>query len=382
HDVGRAARAVGEGARDDGGVAGVASAPAGLDRCAGAALRLLPERDDDPGRRSSVDDEESDRGSDPHGDERPSLPLWHLSAHPDGDQAGRRRDGEGREVTMTGFLHEKEFWRKNFLKGSGAVVVGASVVGAGLAGKASAAARPTLAGYNADATQIDSWFVVNADNTIILRQTKMETGNGITTGFLQVVAEELDTDIKLMRYGPSLYNSEGAMNSRVDTWDAVNTGGEGGSNAMSGTGPQIRAAAAAARIHLLNLASQQLGVPVSQLSVDKGVVSGGGKTVTYGALLGGKTFGKTLASLGVPSTLNPGVSPAKAIANYRTVTKRDTVLRLDIPAKVNGVYTYVHNIRVPGMLHGRVIRPHGQGAYPYNSNVAVSVDEKSISHIP
>jgi nicotinate dehydrogenase subunit B len=282
---------------------------------------------------------------------------------------------------MTGFMHEREFSRKNFLRGTGAVVAGASVIGAGVAGKASAATRPTLAGYNADANLVDSWLVVNADNTIILRQTKMETGNGITTGFLQVVAEELDHDIKLMRYGPSLYNSEGAMNSRVDTWDAVNTGGEGGSNAMSGTGPQIRAAAAAARIHLLNLASQQLGVPVSQLSVDKGVVSGGGKTITYGALLGGKTFGKTLTQLGVPATLNPGVSPAKPIANYKTVTKRDTVLRLDIPAKVNGVYTYVHNIRVPGMLHGRVIRPHGQGAYPYNSNVAVSVDEKSIAHI-
>jgi nicotinate dehydrogenase subunit B len=282
---------------------------------------------------------------------------------------------------MTGFMHEQEFSRKNFLRGTGAVVAGASVIGAGVAGKASAATRPALAGYNADPALVDSWFVVNADNTIILRQTKMETGNGITTGFLQVVAEELDHDITLMRYGPSLYNSGGAMNSRVDTWDAVNTGGEGGSNAMSGTGPQIRAAAAAARIHLLNLASQQLGVPVAQLSVDKGVVSGGGKTVTYGALLGGKTFGKTLASLGVPSTLNPGVSPAKAISAYKTVTKRDTVLRLDIPAKVNGVYTYVHNIRVPGMLHGRVIRPHGQGAYPYNSNVAVSVDEKSIAHI-
>jgi CO/xanthine dehydrogenase Mo-binding subunit len=283
---------------------------------------------------------------------------------------------------MTGFMHEKEFSRKNFLKGTGAVVAGASVIGAGVAGKASAATRPALAGYNADPALLDSWFVVGADNTIMLRQTKMETGNGITTGFLQVVAEELDHPMELMRYGPSLYNSQGSMNSRVDTWDAVNTGGEGGSNAMSGTGPQIRAAAAAARIHLLNLASQNLGVPVSQLSVDKGVVSGGGKTVTYGALLGGKTFGKTLASLGVPSTLNPGVSPAKAIANYKTITKRDTVLRLDIPAKVNGVYTYVHNIRVPGMLHGRVIRPHGQGAYPYNSNVAVSVDEKSISHIP
>jgi nicotinate dehydrogenase subunit B len=282
---------------------------------------------------------------------------------------------------MTGFMHEREFSRKSFLRGTGVAVVGASVAGAGLAGKA-AAARPTLAGYNADATQIDSWLVVNADNTIILRQTKVETGNGITTGFLQVVAEELDHDMKLMRYGPSQYNADGAMNSRVDTWDAVNTGGEGGSNAMSGTGPQIRAVATAARAYMLNLAAQQLGVPVAQLSVSKGVVSGGGKQLTYGQLMGGKSFNATLASLKVPATLNPGVAPAKPIANYTMVTKRDTVARIDIPAKVNGSYTYVHNVRVPGMLHGRVIRPHGQGAYPYNSNVAISVDEKSVAHIP
>jgi CO/xanthine dehydrogenase Mo-binding subunit len=282
---------------------------------------------------------------------------------------------------MTGFLHEREFSRKSFLKGTGAAVVGASVVGAGLAGKA-AAARPALAGYNADPNQLDSWLVVNPDNTIILRQTKIEVGNGITTGFLQVVAEELDHDMSLMRYGPSTYDAQGALNTRVDTWDAVNTGGEGGSNAMSGTGPMIRAVAAAARIHLLTLASQQLGVPVAQLTVAKGVVSGGGKQATYGAIMGGKTFNATLASLKVPTKLNPGQAPAKPIANYQLVTKRDTVLRVDIPAKVNGTYTYVHNIRIPGMLHGRVIRPHGQGAYPYNSNVAISVDEKSIAHIP
>ena len=127
HDAGGPAGSVGEGAGDDGGFAGVASVAAGVDRCAGAALRLLPERDDDPGCRSALDDEESDRGSDPDGDERPSLPLWHLSAHPDGDQAGRLGDGEGRQVTMTGFMHEKEFSRKSFLKGGGALVVGFSV---------------------------------------------------------------------------------------------------------------------------------------------------------------------------------------------------------------------------------------------------------------
>src|SRR5262249_45117437 len=136
------------------------------------------------------------------------------------------------------------------------------------------------------------------------------------------------------------------------------------------------------RVYLMKLASQQLGVPVSSLSVDRGVVSGGGKTMTYGQLMGGKPFNATLASQGAPQTLNPGVAPAKPIDQYKTVTKRDMVARIDIPAKANGTYTYVHNIRVPGMLHGRVIRPHGQGAYPYNSNVAVSVDEKSIAHIP
>src|SRR5690242_9673597 len=280
---------------------------------------------------------------------------------------------------MTGFMHEREFSRKTFLKGSGVAVVGASVVGAGLTGKASAA-RPALAGYNADPAQLDSWLVVNPDNTIILRQTKVETGNGITTGFLEVVAEELDHDMALMRYGPSQYNAEGAMNTRVDTWDAVNTGGEGGSNAMSGTGPQIRAVAAAARIALLNMASAQMGVPAASLTVSKGVVSGGGKQMTYGQIMGGKTFNATLASLKVPATLHPGVAPAKPIASYTTVTKRDMVTRIDIPAKVNGTYTYVHNIRVPGMLHGRVVFPRGQAAYGFGTPV-VSVDESSISHL-
>src|SRR5262249_57796159 len=108
----------------DGGEPGFASVAAGVDRRAGAALRLLPERDDDPGCGPPLDDEEPDRGPDPHGDERPSLPVRHVSADPDCDQAGSRCDGEGRQVTMTGFLHEKEFSRKSFLKGGGALVIG------------------------------------------------------------------------------------------------------------------------------------------------------------------------------------------------------------------------------------------------------------------
>src|SRR5439155_8707460 len=136
------------------GLAGVASAPAGVDRCAGAALRLLPERDDDPGRRSALDDQEPDRGSDSDGDERPSLPLWDLSADPDGDQAGRRRDGEGRQV-MTGFLHEREFSRKTFLKARGALIVGFSLAGTALAGKAQAVDSPYACNGPFDQFQID-----------------------------------------------------------------------------------------------------------------------------------------------------------------------------------------------------------------------------------
>src|SRR4029077_12141257 len=115
-----------------------ASAPAGVDRRAGTPLRLLPERDDDPGRRPPRDDEEPVRGPDPHGDERTPLPLRDVSENPDRDPEGRGRDGEGR-CMMTGFLHEKEFSRKNFVKGGGALIVGFSLAAAGLTGKASAA---------------------------------------------------------------------------------------------------------------------------------------------------------------------------------------------------------------------------------------------------
>ena len=101
--------------------AGAASVAAGLDQRPGAALRLLPERDDDPGCRPALDHQESQRGPDPHGDERASLPLWDLSPDSDGDPAGRSRDGKGGCIAMTGLLHEKQFSRKSFIKGGGAI---------------------------------------------------------------------------------------------------------------------------------------------------------------------------------------------------------------------------------------------------------------------
>ncbi len=275
---------------------------------------------------------------------------------------------------MTGLLHEKDFSRKTFIKGGGALIMGFSLAGSALAGKASAAA-PTLAGYNPDATKIDSWITIGADNTVTLKTSQIETGNGITTGFLQVLAEELSTDMSQMRYG--MFNP--ASLDVVDTWVAVSSGGEGGSNAMSGTGPKIRNVGAIVYNSLLTMASANLGVPVGSLTVKGGVVSGGGKTVSYGQLVGGKLLNLS----GGNNSLAPGVAPAKQMSAYTTVTKDpNPVVRIDIPQKVTGEYTYVHNVKVPGMLHGRMVRPRGQGAYPYNSNVPVSVDATSIAHIP
>src|SRR5579863_10259218 len=129
---------------------------------------------------------------------------------------------------MTGLLYEKEFSRKSFVKGGGALVVGFSLAGSAFAGKASAAA-PSAAGYLPDTNQVDSWLTIGADNTATLNTSQIETGNGIMTGFLMVAAEELNMDLGQMRYGPD------------DTYVVLASGGEGGSNAIAGTAPPIRA---------------------------------------------------------------------------------------------------------------------------------------------
>jgi CO/xanthine dehydrogenase Mo-binding subunit len=154
-------------------------------------------------------------------------------------------------------------------------------------------------------------------------------------------------------------------------------------------GPKVRAAAAGAYQTLLGLASTRLGLPASSLSVKAGVVSGGGRSVTYGELVGDKLFNVKLAASYklTPNTANPpaagaglgaGEAGTKPVSEYRIVGTR--VPRIEIPDKVRGSHTYVHNVSVPGMLHGRVVRPHGQGAF--GDQVALTVDPSSVSHIP
>ena len=100
------------------------------------------------------------------------------------------------------------------------------------------------------------------------------------------------------------------------------------------------------------------------------MVSGGGKTVKYSDLMAGKLFGSTIAATNATLT-----SPA----NYKLIGTR--VPRIDIPDIVTGKLTYAQNVRIPGMLHGRVVRPMGQAALTQGATI-LSIDKSSISHLP
>jgi CO/xanthine dehydrogenase Mo-binding subunit len=205
---------------------------------------------------------------------------------------------------------------------------------------------------------IDSWVAINADNTATIYFGKIDI-TGAPTGLLMIAAEELDFSIRQVTAAP--------WNTDV----SPNQGFTAGSNSISGGGPQVRQAAAEARAVLLGLAAKQLGVATSQLTVQEGVVSvktDPSKKVSYGELLGGKLF----------AAPNTGKAALKPVGEYKLVGKR--VKRKDTPAKVTGAHPYVHQLRLPGMLHGRVVRPLGQGPYSVVDKV-ISVDESSIKGI-
>ena len=277
---------------------------------------------------------------------------------------------------MTGFLHEREFSRKSFVKGGGAMLVSFSVLGAGLGAKAANAADDPFASNGPyDQTQLDSWLIIHGDNTASLKVGKVEMGQGTTTALLMIAAEELNLDFDQMKIITH------------DTNLTPNQGASVGSQGVQTGGKQTRAAAATAYQALLKLASANLGVPVSSLSVKSGVVSGGGKTVSYGQLIGDKLFNVSIPNM---STQGNATTPVQAVAGapgtkpvslYTVVGTSPP--RIDIPDKVTGKYTYVHNVRLPGMLHGRLVRPRGQGAYGGGTSPQiVSVDKSSVAHIP
>jgi len=275
---------------------------------------------------------------------------------------------------MTELLN-KEFSRKTFVKAGGGLVIGFSLAGAATANAATIVPSPNS--QYPPTNQVDSFIEINPDNTANLFTSQVEIGNGTPTGFLMIAAEELDLSMAQMTYGSTVKDKNGVIIGTVtDGWRAVNTGGHGGSNAIASVGQQVRAAAAYARQALNSMAATNLGVPVASLTVKDGVVSGGGKSVTYGELVGGKLLNATIAT----TSLQPGAGISKPVAQYKLVGTRQG--RIDIPGKVTGHYAYTHTIRLPGMLHGRWVRPHGQGPWLTDGFAKpLKVDQSSIAHL-
>jgi CO/xanthine dehydrogenase Mo-binding subunit len=245
--------------------------------------------------------------------------------------------------------------RREFLKAGGAIVVGFGLRDVLLA--QTTAARGNLAGPP-DARQIDTWLAIHADNTATVYVGFAELGQGASTALLQIAAEELDLGMDQI------------LSVRLDTNVTPNQGGTYSSASIARGGPQVRTAAAEARLALLQMAGKRLGVPVESLRVSKGVVStpDGAKRVTYGELIGDRRFD-------LPFT---GSAPVKKPSEYTVVGAR--VARRDFADKVKGTHVYMQHVRVDGMLHGRVVRPRGQRAYGVGARV-LSVDETSIRAI-
>lgn len=196
-------------------------------------------------------------------------------------------------------------------------------------------------GAEVDPKQLDSWLAVQPDGSVVASVGKIEAGMGVSTAFAQVVAEELDVPLErvTMRMG--------------DTATTVDQRGTGSSNGIIEGVPVLRQAAAEARRELLARAAMKLGVASDALVVNAGVIhvrDAAERSVSYGALIGGERF---------ELVLNGSAAP-KSAAEYRLVGK--SVPRMDIPPKVTAAYEYLVDFTLPGMLHGRVVRPPKAGA--------------------
>ena len=224
--------------------------------------------------------------------------------------------------------------RRAMLKASGALVVSFALAPTDAFGQAVA----TLVGN--PPKELDGWLAIAADGTVTALTGKCEMGQGLYTAQTQLVAEELCVDIdrvKLIQCITGTTPDQG-----------VTSGAQ--SHPQNFNHANLALAAATAREALLQMASKQWGVPVDRLTAANGVVRHSSQNVTYGELIGGRKFNLSLNA-----------------AAKRKVPREWTILgnpvkRLDMPEMVTGRFEYVHNVRVPGMVHGRVVRPPTVGA--------------------
>lgn len=227
------------------------------------------------------------------------------------------------------------FNRRQFLGAAGAGVLS---VGFTLTGQAQAATGLSPAKSVAPDV-LDSWLTIDKNNRITLYVGKVDLGTGTKTALTQIAADELD-----VAFG----RIDMVMGDTATTPDQWLTGA---AITISQGGSELRIAAANARQALLQRASKNWGVPVSELVVNDGVIAheASRQTAPYGSLIGS----------GFEVKVDPKIA-VKKHTDYKLVGK--SIPRVDIPGKVTGEHLYVHDLRLPGMLHARVIRPTQIGA--------------------
>jgi nicotinate dehydrogenase subunit B len=257
--------------------------------------------------------------------------------------------------------------RRSLLKAGGALVVsiGTPVALDTVLGIGDAFAQGTKPPLAPD--QLSSYIAVSADGTVSAFFGKMDMGQGLFVAIGQMVAEELDVPFKAVTVIMG------------DTATSVNQGGASGSTGVQNGGKQMRMAAAEARRVLVDMAAAKLALPFEALTVTDGVVHAKddpSKRVSYAELIGGRYFNVQLdwnKQWGNP-LYAPGKAQPKDPKTHKIVGK--PIAREDIAPKVYAQEDFCTDIKRPGMVHGRMIRPAVAGSVP------VKVDESSIKDIP
>jgi len=252
---------------------------------------------------------------------------------------------------MRSAVAERAFSRAALLKGAAGLVVACGIPPALRARTAAAATGLHAPFAEVSPASLDSWLAIAPSGHVTLFTGRNDSGQGKETAYAQLIADELDVRFDAVT---------------VVMADTAITPDQGASSASDGLlrgAKPLRHAAAEARRFLVNRAANQLGVPADQLVITDGVISANrnpAKHVSYGALIGGRRFDVSLKVISSSTTVDvETTAPLKDPHRYTIVGRN--VPRVDI-AKVTGTYARVQNVRVPGMLHGRVVAPPAYGA--------------------
>jgi nicotinate dehydrogenase subunit B len=243
--------------------------------------------------------------------------------------------------------------RREFLKATGALVVSFSATS--LAGTLSFAQGPFDTHLShIDPRKIDSWIAVASDGTVTAYTGKCDFGQGMFTVQTQLVAEELCVSlsrVKLIQCDTAVAPDQGTTSGSQSTPTNFNE-------------ENLAQAAASAREALIKMAATQWSVAAEELTVEDGVIAGrNGRRIKYEELIGNKHFNIQLSS----------TAKRRSPSQWKILGK--PVPSLDRAALMTGHFEFVHNVRVPGMLHGRVVRPPDVGS------TLVSVDESSVHNM-